>query len=141
MFSTEFQRNEKEDFVTEQVTTDAQTAEIYGHLPYRVLVVSLADGQIVNDGTDSVTVTVEIVDGLEIARGTDRIDATILDYDGTATLKIDGTEHSVTISGGTGTLDYATTQTAPATVEVQATALDAKPAEASETVTIEVTQA
>jgi hypothetical protein len=134
-----YTHDDTDDFVTEKVTTDVQTAEIYGHIPYRVFVVSLAGGQVANDGEAVETVTVSVVDGLEVARGTDSPEATVLDYDGEATVEIAGTEHSVSISGGTGTLDYATTQPAPATVDVQATALSDVPAESSNVRTIEVT--
>jgi len=141
MSSISYRRDKGSDYITESVKTNTQTAETVGHLPYRVLRLSLSDGKIVNDGAETETVTVKVVDGLEIARGTNRGDATLLDYNGTVTVEIDGAEHSVSISGGVGSLDYATTQTAPTTVNVQAVALDAKPVDSSDVKTIEVTQA
>jgi hypothetical protein len=127
------------DYVVAVRDTGAQTAVIKQNA-YRQLQLSIEDGLIANDGGDTETVIVTVVDALEVAQGTDPREAAVLDYDGTASVEIDGTEHSVSISDGTGTLDYATTQPAPTTVNVQATGLDSVPAESSNVKTIEVVQ-
>jgi len=128
-------------YIKKAEETDDQEYSIPFWSPLKRLRLIYEDGQLTNDDTDTETVTLEVVDGLEIARGADPAEATVLDYDGTATVEIGGAEHSVSINGGTGTLDYATTQPAPATVDMQATALADVPAEVSNLRTIKLIQA
>jgi hypothetical protein len=139
MSSISYIHNDGDEFVTEQVTTDAQTAEIRGHLPYRVLRLSLADGQLANDGTAKETVTVKVVDGLEVARGTDPVDATVLDHDGNVTVTVDGVETTKAITNGSMSFDVTTEKSAGSTIEVVAESLADHPAESDKSI-IEVIQ-
>ncbi len=140
MSSTEYQHSDGDDYVTENVTTDVQTAEMYGHLPYRVLKLGTFDGQLTNDGTDTEMLTVEVVDGLEVAKGTDPGNATVLDYDGDVALSIDGAETTKTLSNGTVSFELTTEKSAGSTIEIVAETLADHPAE-SDSATIEVIQA
>jgi hypothetical protein len=103
----------------------------------RHLVVSSDDSQLVNDGTDVETVAIAIVDGLEVARGTDPSEATILAVDDDAKLSIDGSEQTVSVTDGMGSIDIQTTKPAGSTITVEALALASHPAE-SDSVEIEV---
>lgn len=134
MSSTEYTHNDGDDYVTELVTTDAQTAEVYGHLPYRVLQVGVSDSQLTNDGTDTETVTVEVVSGLDVARGDD---PTVLDYDGDVTISIDGNETTKALTNGTVAFDLTTDKPAGSEIEIVAKSLADHPAE-SDSATIEV---
>lgn len=140
MSSTEYVRNDNDDYVTERVTTDTQTAEVYGHLPYRVVTVTPSDGEVLNDGADVETVTVEIVDGLSVARETNPDAASTLAESGTVTLSIDGATIDVTISDGIGTKDVTTTKAAGSTIDVETVAYDSGPIE-GDSAAIEVIQA
>lgn len=137
MSSISYTHSDGDDYVTEITETPNQTAEAYGHIPYRVATISLADGSVANDGTDTETVTVEIVDGLEVARGTAPADASTLAESGTLTLSIDGAEVSVSLSDGTGRKDVTTTKSSGSTIDIEATGYDGGPIEA-DAVTIEV---
>jgi len=136
----DYARNDSDDFVTEIVTTDEQTSEIYGHLPYRILSVRLDDGTVTNDGTDVESISVEVVDGLEMARGTDLSDATTLDEDATATVTVDGVDQTVELTNGSGSIDITTSKPAGSTISVEAVGLESYPAE-SDSVEIEVISA
>lgn len=138
MSSTEFARDTGDEYVTEKVHTDTQTAEIRGHIPARHLRLSLADGQVVNDGQDTETVAVSVVSGLQVARGNTPAD--VLDEDGTATVDIDGQPVEVDLTGGTGQREVTTTAAAGTTISVEAVGLADHPAE-SDTAEIEVIQA
>jgi len=140
MHSIEYTHSDGDNYVTEQVTTDRQTSEIYGHLPYRVLVVTFADVQGSNDGTDSETVTVEVVNGLEVARGTDADDATVLDYDGDVTISVDGATTTKTSTNGSISFDLTTDKPAGSEIEIVAESLADHPAE-RDSATIEVMSA
>lgn len=138
MSSTEYVHNDGDDYVTEQVDTGNQVAEVYGHIPYRHLLVTVSDGQIANDGEDTETVTVEAVDGLEVARGTDPTEASVLDYDGDMTVTVDGQEVTKTLTNGSVEFDITTEKSAGSTIEIVAESLVDHPAK-SDSVTIEVT--
>jgi hypothetical protein len=140
MYSTKYQHNDSDDYVTELVTTDAQTAEIDGHLPYRVLSLSANNGQVANDGTDTETVTVKVVDGLEVARGIDPANATVLDYDGDVTLTVDGQKTTKTVTNGSVEFDLTTDKPAGSEIDVVAESLADHPAE-SDSEMIEVVSA
>lgn len=138
MSSISYTHADGHKYVTKVVETDNQTAEVQGPIPYRHGHLSLADGSVVNDGTDTETVTVEIVDGLAVAQGTAPADATTLAEDATATLEIDGTTVDVSLTGGTGTKDITTTKSDGATIEVELVGLSTGPVD-GDRVTIEVT--
>lgn len=137
MSSIEFIHKDGDDYVTEQVTTDAQTAEIYGSLPYRVLRITLGDGQVLNDGSDTETITVSVVDGLEVVRRTDSANATVLDYDGDVSLSVDGEKVSKTLTNGSVEFDITTDKPAGSEIEIVAESLADHVAE-SDSATIEV---
>jgi hypothetical protein len=138
MSSISHTHNDGDDYVTEITETETQTAKTRGHLPYRVARLSLEDGQLANDGTDTETVTVEIVDGLAVARGET---PAVLDAEsGTLTLSIDGAEVSVPIDGGTGTKAVTTTKSGGSSIEVETVGFDGGPIDADR-VSIEVIQA
>lgn len=111
-----------------------------GSIPARHLRLSLADGQLTNDGADVETVTVEVVDGLEVVRGTDPADATVLNHDGDVTLTIDDVEMTKTLAKGSVAFDLTTEKPAGSTIEIVAESLADHPAE-SDRAEIEVIQA
>lgn len=110
------------------------------YLPYRHLRLSLNEGKILNDNTDTEKVTVEVVDGLEIARGTEPTDATVLDYDGDVTLTVDGAETTKTLTNGSVSFDLITDKQAGSEIEIIAESLADHPAE-HDSATIEVVSA
>lgn len=138
MSLTEYVLNDGDDYVTEKVTTDAQTAEVYGHLPYRVFHVTTDGGTITNDGEDTVAVTISVVDGLEIARGTDRQNATVLDVSDDVSLTVNGADITKSLENGTMSFDVTTTKTAGGMVDITAVSLVNHPA-GRDTAEIEVT--
>jgi hypothetical protein len=138
MSSINYQHDAGDEFVTEEVETGAQTAEVYGHLPYRVAHLSSEDGQLVNDGTDTETVTVELRDGLEIARGTDPANAALVAESRTVVVEIDGAEQSVDVTDGSGTVDLSTQKSAGSTITVEAVWLSDGPALNTDSIEIEV---
>jgi len=134
MSSTEYIHNNGDGYVTELTHTESQTAETYGHIPYRQLCVSLSDGQIPNDATATETVTVKVVSGLDVARGDP---PTVLDYNGDVTLSVDGQQITKNLTNGKVTFDLSTTKSAGAEIEVVAESLANHPA-TSDSATIEV---
>ena len=140
MSSIRHTHSDGDDYLTIEIETDEQTATEYGTRPYRVARLSIDDGQVANNGTDTETVGVAIVDGLDVARGTDPADASTLTESGTLTLSIDGAEVSVSISDGTGSKDVTTTKSAGSTIDVGAVGFDGGPID-PDTIEIEVTQA
>jgi len=108
--------------------------------PYRRLHITLADGFVANDGTDTEAVTVEVVDGLEVARGAELTDATVLDYDGDVTMSIDGVEVVKTLANGSVSFNLTAEKSAGKTIDIVAKSLADHPAE-SDSATIEVVSA
>jgi len=137
MSSISYTHDEGDDFVTRVIETHAQTAKVHGDISYRQFRISVSDGEISNDGKNTETVTVEVVDGLEVARGTDTADATVLDVNDDAILAVDGSEQTVTISAGTGSVDLTTTKEAGSTIKIEAVELSSHPAD-RDSATIEV---
>lgn len=137
MKSTEYSKSG--DWVVKEIDFQLPKGQksISMDVPYRKLHVSLSDGQVANDDTDTETVSVAVVDGLEVARGTDPAEATVLDYDGDVALTIDGVKTTKTLSGGGVTFDVTTTKDAGETIEIVAGSLADHPAE-SDSATIEV---
>jgi len=105
---------------------------------YRWLSVSLDDGYIVNNGSDTNTVTVRVVDGVEVARGSDPSNASVLSYDGDVVVTVDGSETTKTLSSGSLSFDLTTTKSAGDVITVKAVDLVDHPSE-SDVVNIEVT--
>lgn len=134
MSLSRYYRDNGDEFVTEEVTTDTQTAEVRGHLPYRVCHVTLVDGQLTNDGTDTETITIDVVSGLDVTRGDS---PTKLDYDGDVTLTIDGVETTKTLTNGSVSFDVTTKKLSGSTIKIVAESLADHPAE-SDSATIEV---
>lgn len=128
------------DYVAETVTTDAQTAEIIGHIPARHLRLTVDDGRVLSDGSDTETLTVEVVSGLAVARGTSPSDADVLSVDDTAVVEVDGNPVSVDISDGSGSTTITTTKSAGSTISVVAGELSSYPAE-TDSAEIEVVSA
>jgi len=140
MSSTEFTHNEGDDYITELTHTETQTAETCGHLPYRHILLTISDDTIVNDGTDTIAISLSVVDGLEIARGTEPTDATVLDYDGDVTVTVDGIKTTKTLTNGSVEFDLTTDKQAGSEIEIVAESLADHPAE-SDSATVEVVQA
>jgi len=134
MSSIEYQHDDGDDYVTELTHTDNQTAEVYGHIPYRHLRVSLADTQLLNDGTDSETVTIEVMSGLDVSRGDS---PTVLDYNGDVIITVDGQQTTKTLTNGSVEFDLTTDKSAGTEIEIIAESLADHPAE-SDRATIEV---
>lgn len=137
MSSTEFKHSDGDDYVTELTHTENQTAEAYGHIPYRHLRVSLSDGQLLNDGTDSETVTIEVVSGLNVVRVES---PTVLDYDGNLNLSLDGSKMTKTLTNGSVEFDITTDKQAGSEIEIVAESLADYPADPA-SATIEVVSA
>lgn len=132
-----WKHSDGDDYLELHITTDTQTA-IDRATAYRWLHVSLSDTTILNDGSDSVTVTIEVIDGFEIATGTNRSNATVLPFDGDVYVEVDGAETTKTLSGGSLSFDVTTTKDSGSTIDIQATNLASVEAE-SHSATIEVT--
>lgn len=126
------------DYVEEHTQTEVQTAINHTYKKKRILRITLDDGQVINDGSDTETVTIEIVDGLEIARGTDPTNATVLGYDGDATVTVDGAETTKTLASGVVSFDVTTTKDDGSVIEIIAEGIADHPAESDRAV-IEVT--
>jgi len=58
MSSISYHHDSNDDYVTEQIDTGSQIAELHGHIPYRRLRATPTDGALINDGTATETVTV-----------------------------------------------------------------------------------
>jgi len=137
MSLTKFAFENGDDYVTEIVETNTQTVEVYGNIRYRQLRVTLSDGQIINDGTATETVTIEVVSGLDVARGDS---PTVLDYDGDVTLTIDGVQTMKTLTNGNVSFDLTTDKPAGSEIEIVAESIADHPQE-SDSMTIEVVSA
>jgi len=135
--SIEYHRNPGEDYVTERDYrwSGGEYAKTVGHIPARHLRLTTEDGQVTGDGTDTETVEIEVVSGLQVAR--DNTPADVLAYDGDCTVAVAGQERTVTLAGGTATVDVTTDQPAGETVLVEARALADHPAE-TDTIRIQV---
>lgn len=130
----EYTHGNENEFVVKKIDTGNQLAEVYGHLPYRVLRLSLADGQAANDGTDTETVTIKVVSGLDVARGES---PTVLDCNGDVTITVDGKQTTKTLANGSVSFNLATDKPAGSEIEVVAESLENHPAK-SDSTTIEV---
>jgi len=139
MSSISYYHNSNDDYVTEQVDTETQIAELYGHIPYLQLQAIPTDGSLINDGSATETVTVKAINGLEVARGTDPSSATVLNYDGNVTLTVDGVETTKTLASGTTEFNLTTGKTAGSTIIIEALSVEGVPA-GNATAEIEVIQ-
>jgi len=137
MHSISCAHEDGDDHVTETVETESQTAEIRGHLPFRVLSTGLEDGAIINDGSDTETVTISVVDGLEVAQGTNPANATMIAVDGDVTLSVDGQQTTKTLTGGSVSFDLTTDKPAGSVIAIVAESLADRPTE-PDSATIEV---
>lgn len=108
--------------------------------PYRRLRLSPNESQLLNDGADKETVTIEVVDGLEVARGTDPSNATVLSYDGDVTLTFDGVEMTKMFTNGSVSFDLTTEKPAGSEIEIVAESLADHPAESDRAVIEVVSQ-
>jgi len=134
MPSIEYTHNNGDDYVTKRVTTDEQTAKVYGHIPYRQFQVALSDNQLVNDGTATETVTIKVVSGLNIVRGDS---PTVLDYNGDMAVLVEDKEMTKTLTNGSVSFDLTTTKSAGSEIEIVAESLADHPAK-SDSSSIEV---
>jgi len=125
------------DFVNKKISFGEKEITLSPSSPFRYINISFTDGQMINDGTDTETVTVEVVNGLEVVRGSDPSNATVLDYDGDVTVTIDGVETTKTLSNGTVSFDLTTDKPAGSTIEIVAESLTDHPAK-SDSAEIEV---
>jgi len=124
------------DSIIARKKTQNQTVRAY-HSRYRHLSITVEDGTLKNDGTDTETVTVRVMNGLEVTRGTDPSDATVLGYDGEATVRVDGQQTTKTVSGGSVSFDLTTVRSPGSVIEIVAETLDDHPAE-SDSATVKV---
>jgi len=136
----EYTHTDGDDYVTENITTDTQTAEIYGHIPYCVFVLTLQNGRVLNNGTDTESVTVSVRDGLAVARGAAPSDATVLDYSGDVMISVDGVETTKTFTNGTVSFELTTEKPAGSEIQIVSEPLADHPAE-RDSMTIEVVNA
>lgn len=134
MSSIEYKHKHGDDYVTETITTSTQTAEVYGHIKYRQLRISLSESELINDGSDTETVTIEVVSGLDVSRGDP---PTMLDYNGDVTITVDGKQTTKTLTNGSLSFDLTTDKPAGSEIEIVAESLANHPAE-SDSATIEV---
>lgn len=140
MVQTEYTHTDGDEKITEHITTDKQTVEIYGHLPFLHLCVTVQDGKIKNNGSDTETISISVVDGLEIVRGTDPTEATVLAYDGDANIKFDGQQATKTVTNGSVEFELTTDKPAGSEIKIVAESLADHPAE-RDSATIEVISA
>jgi len=105
--------------------------------PYRFLSLSLSGDQIINDGSDTVAITIELLDGLSIVRETD---VSVVSYDGDLTVLVDGVEQTKTLTNGSMSFELSTDKAAGSNIEVVAESLADHPAE-SDSAVIEVVKA
>jgi len=138
MSSISYHHDQNDDYVTEQVDTGTQTAELHGHIPYRQLRVTATDGTLMNDGSSTETVTVTVIDGLEVARGTKPSNATMLNYDGDVTLFVDGSQTVKTLSNGSVSFDVTTVKSAGSEIKIIAESVNNHPTD-RDSAAIEVT--
>jgi hypothetical protein len=132
----EYGHKDGEQYVTEQVDTGNQVAEIKGHIPYHKLRVETDADSIVGDGQDTVTVTVSVLSGLDyVANGRE----TVISYTGEVTGTVDGTERTAEITDGRVSFEITTEKPAGETVEIEASTLADHPAQ-SDTVTVEIVE-
>jgi len=129
MSSISYHHDQNDDYVTEQIDTGTQIAELHGHIPYRKLRVAPTDGSLINDGSATETVTVTVIDGLEIARGTKPSNATVLSYDGDVRLSVDGSQTVKTLSNGSVSFDVTTTKSAGSEIKIVAESINNHPAD------------
>jgi hypothetical protein len=125
------------NFIKRVVETDNQNATSPKWSPYRHLCLKLDDGTILNDGSDTETVSVEVVDGLNVAKGTDPANATSLNHNGDVTLSVDGSTTTKTLTNGSVEFDLTTDKSAGSEIEIVAESLADHPAERG-SATIEV---
>lgn len=116
---------------TEQRRTVSSFYQIYVVVEY---------GDLLNDGTDTETVTIEVIDGLNVARGTDPSKAAVLDYDGDVILSVDGQQTTKTLTNGSVSFGLTTDKPAGSEIKIVAESLADHPAE-SDSATIEVVTA
>jgi len=126
MSLTEFAHNDGDDYLTELTHTDFQTAETYGHIPYRLLSVSVSKGSVVNDGTDTETVTIRCLSSLDMVNNNRE---TVLSYDGDVTVTVNGAEITKALTNGSVSFDLTTTKTAGSEIQVVTESLVDHPAE------------
>jgi hypothetical protein len=134
---TEYRHDDGDPYIVEMTHTASQIATSYGHIPYRQFRISVASGEVLNDGIDTEVVTVEVVSGLQRARG--ETPADVLQYDGDAVIFIDGVETSKPLTDGKADFEITTTKPAGAAITVRATALANSPTD-QDSETIEVLQ-
>lgn len=132
MHSIEYQHSG--DYVKEITRTNNQVAVAVGHIPYRQLRISLSDGQLINNGSDTETITVKVVSGLDVARGDT---PSVLDYDGDVTVFVDGDATTKTLTNGTLSFEITSNKSAGSEIEIIAESLADHPAE-SDIKTIDV---
>jgi hypothetical protein len=137
LIEIEYEHTTGDEYVTELTHTETQTAETYGHLPYRQLRVSAEDGQLKNSGSDTETIIIEVINGLQLARG--ETPADVLAYDGDVTVEIDGAETTKSMTGGSVSFDVTTSKPAGASISVRAVGLNNHPVE-SDSVSIKPVQ-
>lgn len=122
------------EYVIKRIDTGNQVAEVTGHIPYRHLVVDADDGELINNGDDSETITVSVVDGLEITRGADPSEASVLDHEGDVAIAVDGSKTTKTLENGSVEFDLTTEKSAGSEITVEAIGLEDNPAESDSTV-------
>jgi len=131
---TNLSHKDGDEYVTEEIDTGNQTAKITGHVPYRLLSVSVESGQVTNDGADTETVTVQCLSNLEMVSDNRE---TVLSYDGYVTVTVDGQQTTKTLTNGSVSFDLSTDKSAGSEIEVEAESLADHPAEPT-SATIEV---
>jgi len=117
--------------------TNGQATVRKGLNKYRCLHIDTQDQSIINDGSDTETITVSVVDGLAVGEGIDPSNADVLSYDGGVAISVDGSETTKTLTNGSVEFDITTDKAADSEIEIAAKSLADHPAE-SDSATIEV---
>lgn len=118
----EYQRNGPYvEELTYTATSKNSPAIMHQFEPYRWLSVSVDDGNVVNDGEETESVTVEVINGLQAVRG--NIDPDVLQYDGGVALEIDDAEMTKTLTDGRVVFDVTTEKSAGNSIDIVAKSL------------------
>lgn len=138
MSSTEYVHTDGDDYLTEKVHTETQTATVETSIPYRFIRLSVEDGRVTANGVDTEMITTEVVDNQQRRANPQTPANRLTAYDGTAIITIDGTVVEVTVQSGVGRTPITVPSGRKYDVNVQPTRLIDQPAEVGSPHTITV---
>jgi hypothetical protein len=138
--TTRYELDESGEYLNKLIETSTSTdknnpAVVHQFRPYHQLRLSVDDGELINDGTDTETVTVELIDGLQVVRGNTPAD--VIDAAGDVILKIDGGEITKSLIDGAVSFEISTSKPIGSTIVVRVAEVNSHPSD-SESVSINV---